>query len=52
VLAASPYNQVRTYNQDLDGNVEATISVARLRKRFGATTALDGMSFTVRPAIL
>jgi ABC-2 type transport system ATP-binding protein len=49
VLAASPYNQVRTYNQDLDGNVEATISVARLRKRFGATTALDGMSFTVRP---
>ena len=49
MLAASPYNQVRTYNQDLDGNVEATISVARLRKRFGATTALDGMSFTVRP---
>ena len=49
MLAASPYNQVRTYNQDLDGNVEATISVARLRKRFGATTALDGMSFIVRP---
>ena len=29
--------------------MDATISVARLRKRFGATTALDGMSFTVQP---
>jgi ABC-2 type transport system ATP-binding protein len=28
---------------------EATIEVAGLRKRFGATLALDGMSFTVRP---
>jgi len=27
----------------------AAIEVAGLRKRFGATTALDGMSFTVRP---
>src|SRR2546429_7084335 len=25
------------------------ITVSGLRKRFGATTALDGMSFTVRP---
>jgi len=29
--------------------MEATIDVAGLRKRFGATAALDGMSFTVRP---
>jgi ABC-2 type transport system ATP-binding protein len=29
--------------------MEATIEVAGLRKRFGATLALDGMSFTVRP---
>jgi len=29
--------------------MEATIDVAGLRKRFGATTALDGMSFTVLP---
>ena len=29
--------------------MEATIEVAGLRKRFGATTALDGMTFTVRP---
>jgi ABC-2 type transport system ATP-binding protein len=29
--------------------MEATIEVAGLRKRFGRTTALDGMSFTVRP---
>jgi ABC-2 type transport system ATP-binding protein len=28
---------------------EATIEVAGLRKRFGGTTALDGMSFTVGP---
>jgi ABC-2 type transport system ATP-binding protein len=28
---------------------EATIEVDGLRKRFGATAALDGMSFTVRP---
>ncbi len=28
---------------------EATIEVHGLRKRFGATAALDGMSFTVRP---
>jgi ABC-2 type transport system ATP-binding protein len=28
--------------------VDATIEVDRLRKRFGATTALDGMSFSVR----
>ncbi|MEU0572391.1 ATP-binding cassette domain-containing protein [Nonomuraea sp. NPDC005983] len=29
--------------------MEATIEVSGLRKRFGQTTALDGMSFTVRP---
>lgn len=29
--------------------MQATIEVAGLRKRFGQTTALDGMSFTVRP---
>jgi len=29
--------------------MEATIDVAGLRKRFGPTTALDGMSFTVAP---
>ncbi|TDD05820.1 ATP-binding cassette domain-containing protein [Nonomuraea deserti] len=29
--------------------MEATIEVSGLRKRFGATQALDGMSFTVRP---
>lgn len=29
--------------------VEATIEVAGLRKRYGATRALDGMSFTVTP---
>ena len=28
---------------------DATIVVSGLRKRFGPTTALDGMSFTVRP---
>ncbi|MFF5207607.1 ATP-binding cassette domain-containing protein [Streptosporangium sp. NPDC000396] len=29
--------------------MQATIEVIGLRKRFGQTTALDGMSFTVRP---
>ncbi|MGK5552549.1 ATP-binding cassette domain-containing protein [Actinomadura kijaniata] len=29
--------------------MRATIEVSGLRKRFGRTTALDGMSFTVRP---
>src|SRR3979411_1947799 len=29
--------------------MEATIAVAGLRNRFGPTTALDGMSFTVAP---
>jgi ABC-2 type transport system ATP-binding protein len=29
--------------------MEATIEVSGLRKRFGATVALDGMSFTVQP---
>jgi ABC-2 type transport system ATP-binding protein len=29
--------------------MEATIEVSGLRKRFGSTLALDGMSFTVRP---
>ena len=32
--------------------MEATITVDRLRKRFGATTALDGMSFDVRPGLV
>ena len=31
---------------------EATIEVDGLRKRFGATQALDGMSFTVRPGLI
>jgi ABC-2 type transport system ATP-binding protein len=30
-------------------NMEATIEVAGLRKRFGSALALDGMSFVVRP---
>src|SRR3954468_13670850 len=29
--------------------MEATIDVAGLRKRFGSTNALDGMTFTVAP---
>jgi ABC-2 type transport system ATP-binding protein len=29
--------------------MEETIEVTGLRKRFGRTLALDGMSFTVRP---
>jgi ABC-2 type transport system ATP-binding protein len=29
-----------------------TIEVARLRKRFGPTLALDAMTFTVRPGLL
>src|ERR1700680_2270622 len=29
--------------------MEATIEIDGLRKRFGATQALDGMTFTVRP---
>src|SRR5262250_515209 len=29
--------------------MEATIEVSGLRKRFGPTVALDGMTFTVRP---
>ena len=29
--------------------MEATIEVIDLRKRFGPTVALDGMSFIVRP---
>jgi ABC-2 type transport system ATP-binding protein len=29
--------------------MEATIEVAGLRKRFGPTPALDGMSFAVQP---
>src|SRR6266566_3531664 len=29
--------------------MEATIEVSGLRKRFGATVALDGLSFTVAP---
>jgi ABC-2 type transport system ATP-binding protein len=31
---------------------EATIVVSGLRKRFGATTALDGMRFTVEPGVV
>ena len=29
--------------------MDATIEVTGLRKRFGSTIALDGMTFTVRP---
>src|SRR5437763_16636540 len=29
--------------------MQATIEVTGLRKRFGSTVALDGMTFTVRP---
>ncbi len=29
--------------------MEATIEVSKLRKRFGSTVALDGLSFTVKP---
>src|SRR5215813_5270043 len=32
--------------------MEATIEVAEVRKRFGAATALDGMTFTVLPGQL
>jgi ABC-2 type transport system ATP-binding protein len=39
VLAPLPYNQV----------MDTTIEVSGLRKRFGPTVALDGMSFTVAP---
>src|SRR5215217_42728 len=31
---------------------EATIEVAGLRKTYGSTLALDGMSFTVRPGLV
>ena len=31
--------------------MEATIEVSGLRKRFAATTALDGMTFTVEPML-
>ncbi|MFY9892458.1 MAG: ATP-binding cassette domain-containing protein, partial [Streptosporangiaceae bacterium] len=31
---------------------EATIEVSEVRKRFGPTLALDGMTFTVRPGEL
>jgi len=34
------------------GIVDAGIVVAGLRKRYGATLALDGMSFTVRPGLV
>jgi ABC-2 type transport system ATP-binding protein len=51
VLWPLPYNQSdsKDQNQEPDGNVAATIDVASLRKRFGATRALDGMTFTVQP---
>jgi len=32
--------------------MEATIEVSGLRKSFGSTTALDGMTFTVRPGVI
>jgi ABC-2 type transport system ATP-binding protein len=31
------------------GTVDRMIEVNRLTKRYGATTAVDGLSFTVRP---
>ena len=33
-------------------DMESTIEVTGLRKRFGSTTALDGMTFTVRPGVI
>jgi ABC-2 type transport system ATP-binding protein len=42
VLAPLPYNQL----------MDTTIEVSGLRKRFGPTVALDGMSFTVAPGLL
>jgi ABC-2 type transport system ATP-binding protein len=32
--------------------MESTIEITELRKRFGATVALDGMTFTVRPGVI
>jgi ABC-2 type transport system ATP-binding protein len=32
--------------------MESTIEVSGLHKRFGSTTALDGMTFTVRPGVI
>lgn len=32
--------------------MEATVEVTGLRKRYGPTTALDGMTFTVRPGLV
>src|SRR5258708_25863478 len=32
--------------------LDATIEVNRLRKRFGSTVALDGLTFTVRPGLV
>lgn len=32
--------------------MESTIEVSGLHKRFGSTTALDGMTFTVRPGVM
>ena len=34
------------------GQMESTIEVAGLRKHFGSTVALDGMTFTVRPGVV
>jgi ABC-2 type transport system ATP-binding protein len=42
VLAAFSYNQY----------MDTTIEVSGVRKRFGPTVALDGMTFTVRPGLL
>jgi ABC-2 type transport system ATP-binding protein len=42
VLAPLPYNQL----------MDTAIEVSGLRKRFGPTVALDGMSFTVAPGLL
>jgi ABC-2 type transport system ATP-binding protein len=49
---AAPYKRIRSQpSSDREGDQmsEATIEVSGLRKRFGPTLALDGMSFTVRP---
>ena len=37
------------HGRQKETGMQATIEVSGLRKRFGPTLALDGMSFTVQP---
>jgi hypothetical protein len=49
---AVPYNQFWKQQHNLERTAvmaDATIEVTGLRKRFGPTIALDGMTFTVHP---